>query len=578
MFTKFFKYLLWAVAVCALCQAAGLSPAPAQPGPGPGPTALTTFETADFSGSGICALCHSRLTDGDNDVSNDAHWRSTMMANAAKDPLWQAKISAEVFLVDDPGLKQAIQEKCSRCHMGMARYQQLADGGAETDIYIFDTDPAIGFLNPAHTLHEAAMDGVSCTLCHQVKRDGLGEEVSYTGNYVIDTATNPPNRLIFGPYERVMQGPMRQNAGFTPIFESAGPHLTDSAHCGSCHTLYTPVLDAGGNPVPVPDPDTGEYAEFPEQTTYLEWEHSGDGRTCQFCHLPEAQGGVVISNRPRGLPAREPFGQHHYVGGNSFMVDLLMNNAAPLGVTADDVHLTATLDRTLAQLEEGKTATLTAQATRDEDNTLTVEVNVENKAGHKLPSGLPSRRCWLHVVVTDANNNTIFESGRPLAGGGIEGDDGGGMDPDSLPYEPHYDIITSEDQVQIYEPIMLNTDKEVTYTLLRAYSYAKDNRLLPAGFDKTAPGIEDFAVYGAANDDENFIDGLDQVTYEIGVAGASGALDITVRLLYQTLSQPFVDDLATTATDQVASFMKMYRRSNNDPVELATVTVQPPVE
>jgi hypothetical protein len=48
--------------------------------------------------------------------------------------------------------------------------------------------------------------------------------------------------------------------------------------------------------------------------------------------------------------------------------------------------------------------------------------------------------------------------------------------------------------------------------------------------------------------------------------------------LYQTLSQPFVDDLATTATDQVASFMKMYRRSNNDPVELATVTVQPPVE
>ncbi|MBW2481982.1 MAG: hypothetical protein JRF38_18480, partial [Deltaproteobacteria bacterium] len=125
MFTKFFKYLLWALAVCALCQAAGLSPAPAQPGPGPGLTALTTFETADFSGSGICAMCHSGLTDEatptPNDVSNDAHWRSTMMANSAKDPLWQAKISAEVQLVDDPLIKQAIQEKCSRCHMGMAR-------------------------------------------------------------------------------------------------------------------------------------------------------------------------------------------------------------------------------------------------------------------------------------------------------------------------------------------------------------------------------------------------------------------------------------------------------------------------
>ena len=47
-------------------------------GPGPGMTAttLTTFETDDFSGSGICALCHSRLTDeAGNDVSNDAQWR-----------------------------------------------------------------------------------------------------------------------------------------------------------------------------------------------------------------------------------------------------------------------------------------------------------------------------------------------------------------------------------------------------------------------------------------------------------------------------------------------------------------------
>ena len=49
------------------------------PGAGPGPrggvaqTTLTTFETDDFSGSGICAMCHSSLTDeAGNDVSNDA--------------------------------------------------------------------------------------------------------------------------------------------------------------------------------------------------------------------------------------------------------------------------------------------------------------------------------------------------------------------------------------------------------------------------------------------------------------------------------------------------------------------------
>ncbi len=48
-----------------------------------------------------------------------------------------------------------------------------------------------------------------------------------------------------------------------------------------------------------------------------------------------------------------------------------------------------------------------------------------------------------------------------------------------------YDQITQADQVQVYEPIIHNTDGDVTHTLLRASGYIKDNRLLPAGFDKT---------------------------------------------------------------------------------------------
>ena len=210
---------------------------------------------------------------------------------------------------------------------------------------------------------------------------------------------------------------------------------------------------------------------------------------------------------------------------------------------------------------------VTAQAIRSGD-TLSVIADVENSAGHKLPSGLPSRRCWLHLVVTDANNNTIFESGRPLAGGRIEGNDAEDPDPATLPYEPHYDTIFSADQVQIYEPIMLNTDGEVTYTLLRAASYAKDNRLLPAGFDK-ATAHNDFAVHGDADDDLNFAGGSDRVTYEIDVAGAKGRLNITVELLYQTLSQPFVADLATNNTDLVARFMALYDPADNIPVLLS---------
>lgn len=519
-------------------------------GPGPGPgggqaaTGLTTFETLDFSGSGICAMCHSGLTDEEpKDVSNDAHWRSTMMANASKDPLWQAKISSEVDRASH--LQSAIEEKCSRCHMGMARYQAQTDG---TLVAVLGP----GFLDPNHYLHEAAMDGVSCTLCHQVQPDGLGTPSSYTGNYVIDTSTSPPNRLIFGPYQNPLRNPMRQSAGFDPTL---GGQIEDSAHCGSCHTLYTPTLDANGNPV----------GEFPEQTTYLEWEHSGLTTTCQQCHLPLAVGGVVISNRPPRLAPRTPFWQHHFVGGNTFMVGLLRDNASNLGLTADTAHLDATIDRTLAQLA-GETAQLTVTTERLGD-LLTVTVEVMNLAGHKLPSGLPSRRAWLHLRVTDRRGAVVFESGKPTGDGRIEGNDAD-SDPDLLAYEPHYETITSIDQVQIYEPIILNTEGEVTYTLLRAHSYAKDNRLLPVGFDKTTAG-DDIAVYGVPATDDDFQGGSDQVGYEIGIGGVSGALHVTVELLFQSVSHPFVADLALTNTDLVNRFMGMYDPAANTPEVLA---------
>jgi hypothetical protein len=172
-------------------------------------TTLTAFQTADFSGSGVCAFCHSALKDSAaNDVSVDKHWRSTMMANAAKDPLWQAKISSEINR--NPSLQPVIEEKCSRCHMGMARYQAITDGSAVSVLG--------GFLATSHYLHAAAMDGVSCTLCHQIQDVNLGLAESFTGQYVIDTSTFSPYRPIFGPYAQPVQNPMEMHSGFSPVF------------------------------------------------------------------------------------------------------------------------------------------------------------------------------------------------------------------------------------------------------------------------------------------------------------------------------------------------------------------------
>jgi len=67
-----------------------------------------------------------------------------MMANSGKDPLWQAKISSEVNR--NPSLQSVIEERCSRCHMGMARYQAITD---TSDVGVLGS----GFLSTNHYLH-----------------------------------------------------------------------------------------------------------------------------------------------------------------------------------------------------------------------------------------------------------------------------------------------------------------------------------------------------------------------------------------------------------------------------------------
>ncbi|MEA3224838.1 MAG: multiheme c-type cytochrome, partial [Planctomycetota bacterium] len=392
-----------------------------------GGTSLTTFTTDDFSGSGNCTFCHSdRIDSTGRDVSMDRQWRSTMMANAARDPLWQAKVSSEVNR--NPELRDVIEDKCSRCHMPMARVQAVTEG---TPVTVFDD----GFLSATHHLHEAAMDGVSCSLCHQIDESGLGAPASFTGNYVIDTTTSSPYRWIYGSFAQPFQRPMQMNVGYTPVH---GAHVNDSAYCGTCHTLYTPVVDMEGNIV----------GEFPEQTPYLEWEHSaysetGENKHCQDCHMPEGAGMVALSNRPRRLSARFPVGQHIFVGGNSFLLGILNTHGTELGVTADAAHLDATTDLTIGQLTR-QTAQLSLLSQDVKDGVFTGVLHVSNLAGHKFPTGVPIRRAWLHVRVTDEQGRLVFESGAPWSDGRIVGNDADDL---ATAFEPHYDVITSDDQV-----------------------------------------------------------------------------------------------------------------------------------
>jgi hypothetical protein len=512
-------------------------------GPGPGEggstqTYDTTFTFLHFSGSGNCRMCHNGLVDENGtDVSIEKQWSSTAMAHAGRDPIWRAKVSSE--LARNPQLADIINKKCSRCHNPMANTEADYNGDAPSIL----TD----LRDPANEYYDAAADGVSCTLCHQISDStDLGTTAGFSGHYSIDTYANPVDRLIYGPYTNVFAEPMRNNVSYSINYS---PHINESKLCATCHNLYTPYVDEAGNVISTPE------TEFAEQMSYSEWLASDytNTRSCQDCHMPRTNG-VVMASRPMWLNTlRDDFATHKLIGGNVLLLDILQNNQAELDANVADIPQSMLETKDMLRSAAGIELAENSLA----GGTLAFTLRVNSYTGHKLPTGIPLRRIILHVKVTDMRGRTIFESGRINSGGSVAGLD---SDLDSTTYEPHYDLITSQDQVQAYEAIMQNDLGEVTYTLLRAGGMLKDNRLLPPGFDKnTVP--EDIGVAGAASDDNDFIGGGDEISFRIPV-GKGSKYTVQAELVYQTLSSAFLQDLKKNSTQELNDLAAMYETSS----------------
>jgi len=494
-----------------------------------------TFTSNHFSGSDNCTMCHNNLTDNQGkDVAIEKDWSATMMANSTRDPFWKAKVRTE--LNRNPHLADVINDKCSRCHAPMANFE--AKKNNETFEILDD-----GFLNPSHPRHDQAMNGVSCTLCHQIQDSPkLGTLESFTGKYEIGN-----NKEIYGPYGDLFPNPMVMNTGYTPMYSL---HTKESEMCATCHNVKTPFVDEAGVVL-----STTLESEFPEQMPYSEWLHSDYAETnsCQSCHMERANG-VPISNRPMWLQGRDDFAVHEFVGANTFMLNILKNNKQQLGVKAtnfDDI-----IAATNSMLQSSASIELLTQSLTQGQLDFSLKIN--SQTGHKLPSAYPSRRVIVHVTVLDSLNNVVFESGKVNENGSVQGVD---SDFDALVFEPHYNVITSPDQVQVYEAIMGNSQDEVTYTLLRGAVYLKDNRLLPNGFNKiTAP--EDVAVAGGAFNDNDFVGGSDQISYRVSGL-ADGNYTVHTELVYQTIAYGFVRDLFDDSSAEVNDFKKMYQESTS---------------
>jgi len=489
---------------------------------------LSTGRSTLFSASGNCILCHTasggaNSTGTGEDVSPPGGWRSTMMANSAKDPFWQATVESEILHL--PHLADLIEERCTNCHIPMGHEQARQDN---------DTPYTI-----SKALRSSfAMDGVSCTLCHQVTDDDFGSVESFSGGYSIS-----PIRVSFGPYEQPLLQPMYNVSGYEPMYSQ---HMGRSELCATCHTLFTPFVD-----------DNGHIAgEFPEQTPYIEWRSSiypSLNTQCQTCHMPVIDEALRISSIPPHSPERSPFYQHHFVGGNTTMLGILKTYADELGVTALDEHIDSTTNRTIRQLEQ-RTVRLSGGALLVDD-TLHITCELENLTGHKFPSGFPSRRAWLNVLVRDNGGRVVFESGAIDRSGEIIGI--------AEPFEVHHLAIDSQHQVQVYESILGDVNGEATVELLRAATYLKDNRIPPMGFPASQLDNDSIGVAGLARFDHDYASGLgrDVTQYRTPINPGDSPFSITVKVFYQSINPAYIRHLAKYSGERIDRMIRYWNDS-----------------
>jgi len=490
-----------------------------------------------FAGSGECVLCHNSNTNAQGEsVSIVADWRSSMMAHSAKDPFWRAKVSHEGLV--NPDHAEVLEDVCTKCHAPMGHFNAHHNGQELYSIEDMENDPL-------------SMDGASCTVCHQIKSESLG---NYSGNIIFGT-----EKIIWGPYTEPFPNPMISHTGYTPAY---GEHIKDSKLCASCHTLITNSVDLNGVP-------TG--TEFVEQAVFQEWSNSvfpGVNTTCQSCHVPEIDDVVKISTMPPWLEGRTPFGKHHLAGANVFMLKLLKQNIVELGITATETQLDSTISRAQRMLQENSIVMQLSEIQRT-DETLFVDMQIENIAGHKFPTAYPSRRAFVELFVVNESEDTIFHSGKMDENYQLIYEDEG--------FEPHYDIIENEEQVQIYEMVMGDVSYEPTTLLERAFVHLKDNRLPPQGFSSEFYNYDTVAIYGDALLDDNFNkmngtegSGKDILYFHIPISGYAGELSIKANVYYQTVSEKWLENMFSYTSDEIDSFKEYFYNADREPILVAS--------
>ena len=518
-------------------------------------------------GNDSCEGCHDG-TGADATQMPYPAWSGSMMANAARDPMFWAAL--DVANNNAPG----IGDFCIRCHVPNAwlggRVRKDGLGGL-----VDGTNGCL--LNGNQIVSDGKLNdysGIGCQFCHRTMATGPQGQpaLTFNANIWLDDSTNctENGQSSGGPCRR---GPYRypDETPTGPI--EAPPHgwkhdvsYKDSAYCGSCHNISSPDTSAGPFRTLILNTGVNTGTAFPIDRTYSEWllsdysdvlfrdgaETGGPssgaryGETCQSCHMR-----ISKQNTARACNFSEPgtrtdnLAVHEFAGSNGFMVSTLKAlYGAALGREA-------AFDQQLIWINENLTLrsariSVTAQPLAAGASTLNAAVRVTNLTGHKLPGGYSEgSRMWINLVVRDANNAVVFESGA---------------------YNPNTAVLTQDAQIKTYEAKhgvwqrFGNTGVCVTeengtgrklFNMALNNCIAKDNRIPPLGF-RGGADVETQPVgyvYPETAPGSGKLVNFDVTNYAIAIpASAVRPVRATATLKFQVMSKDYADFLKTEAT------------------------------
>jgi hypothetical protein len=441
-----------------------------------------------------CKMCHSNTDNGDADPFFS--WQSSMMAQAAKDPVYLATLSIANQDIEGVG------EFCWRCHAprGWLEGRSTPSDGSQ--------------------LNTEDRYGVSCDICHRLI-DPLSEEVSKLIQHI------PPgygNAMMVADPENAVRGPYGDGSGAMPHNVKKSEYHRSGRLCATCHNVSNPVFAEDVNNQP---PHKFGHIE----RTYSEWllsdySKKGADGTCQSCHYPTVEGGGQASRY--GSPQRDYFVRHGPVGGSTWVQD-----ATALWWPGEDVDkkaLNLGKQRALKLLKTAASLELSFPSPGK------AVLRITNLTGHKLPTGYPEgRRMWINVRYFDSRGKLLKETGKY-----------GNKQETLFGKSIVVPTLLDEEHTKVYECIpgispaiakKFGKKPGPSFHFVLNDIITKDKRIPPKGFKNSAFTEHLCQPVGASYADGQYWDDT-----EIQIP--KGCTKISARLMYQSVSWEYIKFLS----------------------------------